>query len=87
MLGRRRRTVVRRRLESVTRKGGEKVAARLSGRLVRIWSGEHGAYWRKNGCGYTDGKRVWAWALPFEQAFDKTRHCGPEKKIVFEVAL
>lgn len=50
--------------------------------LVRIYSGEHTAYWRPEGGGYTtdpDG----AWVTTFQQAFDRTRHAGPEKMISF----
>lgn len=52
---------------------------------VLIWSDEHHAYWRPGGNGYT-AIRAKAWVLPFEDAYLRTRHCGPEKRIEFEVA-
>jgi hypothetical protein len=49
---------------------------------VRIWSAEHCAFWRPKGCGYTtqlaEAGRWW-----IGDAFAKTRHCGPEKRIWF----
>lgn len=54
-------------------------------RLVRIWSDERQAYWRVNGAGYTDD---WNVADPgiytLKEAYERTIHCGPEKKIFFE---
>lgn len=78
---------LRRALTSIQRRGGDRTAAVLAGRKVRIWSGEHGAYWRQGGCGYTDGCAEDAWVLPFEEAFATTRHCGPEKRIAYEAVL
>lgn len=63
-----------------------RLRAAWSGKLVYIWSHEHNAYWRANGSGYTcrvtDGLGVY----DFEDAFERTRHCGPEKMIEFEEA-
>jgi hypothetical protein len=53
---------------------------RWAGRKVRIWSDEWRAWWRPNGNGYTDDEAQ-AWVLPFPEAYDRTHHCGPEKKI------
>ncbi|RVT91438.1 hypothetical protein EOD42_22545 [Rhodovarius crocodyli] len=75
----------RRNLASIERAGGERTRVKLAGRLVRIWSGEHRAYWRDGGHGYTDNRRVEAWLLPFEDAYARVKHCGPEKRIAFEV--
>lgn len=75
---------IRRRLTSIKRKGGERTIAKLAGAKVRIWSDEHCAWWRPNGIGYTglpDFAGVWV----FEDAYLETQHCGPEKKIIFEV--
>lgn len=47
---------------------------------VRIFSGEHGAYWRPDGDGYTEHIGE-AWVLPREEAIKHTQHCGPEKMI------
>jgi hypothetical protein len=49
---------------------------------VRIYSAEHGLYWRKSGQGYTANSAesdVWTCG----EAFLRTRHCGPEKRIQF----
>lgn len=47
---------------------------------VHLWSGEHLAYWRENGCGYTDGpKGRGTWTI--DEALKLVRHCGPEKQI------
>jgi len=75
----------RRTLASIQRKGGERTRAKLARKLVRIWSGERVAYWRHGGQGYTDGWCIEPWVLPFEDAFAEVRHCGPEKRIAFEV--
>jgi len=55
----------------------------MNDELVRIYSGEHGAYWRPNGHGYTNDRRD-AWVLPKLQARKITYHCGPEKMIRLE---
>jgi hypothetical protein len=62
-------------------KGREKWARRR----VRIWSREHRAWWRPEGKGYTDDPDS-AWIVDFPTAYDHTKHCGPEKKIIFCVA-
>lgn len=49
---------------------------------VSIWSREHHAWWRPNGCGYTT-KAEEAGTWSFADAYDTTKHCGPEKKIVY----
>jgi len=66
------------------RKGGERTRAKLAGKTVRIWSAEHRAWWRPNLCGYTVHAEV-AGRYSFEEAWAATNHCGPEKRIVFEV--
>lgn len=58
-------------------------AAKYAGQSVRIWSGEHGAYWRPNGNGYTAHREA-AGREPFQDALVKTRHCDPSKRIWFE---
>lgn len=50
---------------------------------VRIWSGEHHAYWRKGGCGYV-ACPCSAGLFGFADAYRRTKHCGPEKCISFE---
>lgn len=54
--------------------------------FVRIYSAEHQAYWRGTGQGYTlipEESAIWE----AEDAFDRTKHCGPEKKIEFINAI
>ena len=54
---------------------------------VKIYSGEHGGFWREGARGYTDRdgitKGLSAWVLPLEDALKETIHCGPEKRIEF----
>jgi hypothetical protein len=48
--------------------------------IVLIWSGEHRAYWRPLGQGYTtDRDSAGRWWL--EDAKRQVAHCGPEKGI------
>lgn len=49
---------------------------------VMIWSREHLAWWRPEAKGYTDHEEA-AWIVDFPTAYDHTKHCGPEKQIVF----
>jgi hypothetical protein len=51
-------------------------------RNVFIWSQEHHAWWRPDGCGYTNDIAQ-AWNVDFPTAYDHTKHCGPEKKISY----
>lgn len=53
-----------------------------AGRRVRIWSAEHGAYWRTNGQGYTVHREA-AGEWVIQDAFAATRHCHRDKKIWF----
>jgi hypothetical protein len=71
-------------LTSIQRKGGERTRAKLAGKKVRIWSAEHRAWWRPEFCGYTVHVEA-AGIYEFEDAYDATGHCGPEKQIRFEV--
>lgn len=50
---------------------------------VRIYSAEHMAYWRGTGQGYTLDKSESA-LWDFEDAFKRTNHCCPQKRIQFE---
>lgn len=77
---------MRRTLNHILRTGGRKspIFQRLCMRTVRIWSGEHGAYWRSDSRGYTLD-RFDAGYYVFHDAFNRTRHCGPEKRIAFEL--
>lgn len=49
---------------------------------VHIYSGEHRAYWRESGHGYTTALAE-SWTLPLEEAIRQTSHCDPSKKIEF----
>lgn len=49
---------------------------------VYIWSAEHGAWWRPDASGYTvaiEGAGVY----DFADAHERTKHCGPEKRIEY----
>lgn len=59
------------------------VEARFRKASVRIWSGEHNAWWRANCRGYTIYSSA-AGLYSFADALANTRHCGPEKRIFFE---
>jgi hypothetical protein len=49
---------------------------------VAIWSDEHRGFWRIGGEGYTDqAAEAGRWTLA--AAFFASRHCGPEKRIIF----
>lgn len=60
-------------------------AKKWAGVPVKIYSNEHGYYWRGSGQGYT------SWPAESDtrtlaEAFDTTKHCGPEKRIQFHDA-
>ena len=48
---------------------------------VSIYSGEHGAYWREEGYGLTEGKE--RWVLTLDEALSQTSSCCPQKQIEF----
>lgn len=53
---------------------------------VRIYSAEHQAFWRGMGRGYTlnpEESEIWF----CRDAVQKTRHCGPEKRIQYIAVL
>ena len=50
--------------------------------FVRIYSAEWESFWRGKGNGYTPDpleSKVWK----AKEAFERTQHCGPEKRIQF----
>lgn len=49
---------------------------------VIIWSQEHCAWWRQDAAGYTTDANA-AGVYEFADAYDRTKHCGPEKRIGF----
>ncbi len=61
-----------------------KLRERLAGRQARIWSAEHGTWWRPNGGGYT-GTKDSAGVYEFSDAWSRVRSCGPEKMISLEI--
>lgn len=50
--------------------------------LVRIHSGEHRAFWRAHGHGYTQ-EETKAGLFTIQEALSQTRHAGREKQISF----
>jgi hypothetical protein len=51
-------------------------------RKVSIWSRERTAWWNPDGCGYTLTAED-AGVFDFADAYELTKHCGPEKKIAY----
>lgn len=51
---------------------------------VRIHSGQWGAYWETNGCGYTNNPDHIG-IYDIEKAWNGVAHCGIEKKISFQL--
>lgn len=51
---------------------------------VRIYSREHHCWWRRDGCGYATDIAE-AGAYTFEDAFARSRHCDPSKRIEYDV--
>jgi hypothetical protein len=62
----------------------ENATSGLVGKRVRIWSREHGAWWRPDGCGYTTHISA-AGIYEFEDAWKRSQHCDHDKGIVYEV--
>ena len=50
---------------------------------VRIWSGEHMAWWRPNSRGYTDCE-CQAGIYTMDEAWATSSHCCKKKKIVYQ---
>jgi hypothetical protein len=65
-----------------------KVNARIADFLheqqVHIYSGEHSAYWRADGIGYTDDIDM-AGVYEFKDALKSSSSCGPEKRIQYRI--
>lgn len=53
-------------------------------KVVHIYSAEHGAYWRRGNAGYTQDTGEAA-LYRLAVAFDITCHCGPEKRIYYQL--
>jgi hypothetical protein len=75
---------MKRLLTSMRRKGGERTKAKFTGKMVRIWSGEWQAWWRPKSCGYTNDITQ-AGIYTFQEAWATSAHCGPEKRIIYEI--
>lgn len=50
-------------------------------RKCLIWAGDGGCYWKENCCGYTGLAE--AGIFSFEDAYNVSHHCGPEKGIEY----
>ncbi len=72
-----------RRMEYFFRNPLPAVEARFRQAPLRIWSGEHGAWWRPDGAGYTINPSH-AGLYTLEEAKALTGHCGREKRIFFQ---
>lgn len=55
----------------------------LDGCTCNIYSGEHRAYWGQEYCGYHYLEN--AGSYRFKDAWEHSKHCGPEKKIVYRI--
>jgi len=62
----------------------ENMVADNKGKNVYIWSGEHNAYWREKGAGYTT-KIHDVGIYDIEDAWSRVYHVGIEKRISFEL--
>jgi len=74
-------------LNGINRRGYENWKQRnwWNAQMVFIWSAEHHAFWRPDGAGYTEHLSA-AGRYSFRAAFDRTKHCGPEKRIEYVTA-
>jgi len=52
---------------------------------VRIFSAEHGYYWRGDGNGYTSNPEESS-VKTMAEAYEQTKHCGKEKGIQYIAA-
>lgn len=55
---------------------------KMEGKKVLIWSKEHKLFWLRNSAGYTSNIGD-AGVYEFLDAFHRTKHCSPEKGIIF----
>lgn len=69
-------------------RGHDEARAYFADKHVRIWSGQWKRWWLRqpdgSACGYTSEVSE-AGIFPFPDAWDRSCHCGPEKKIVYEI--
>lgn len=64
---------------------GDKQRQQKADDKVRIWSGEHRAWWRPDGCGYTP-HMIEAGIYTRWDAERRTKHCDPSKMIEIQDA-
>lgn len=69
-------------LKTLKRHPGKQIP--FKGTIVRIYSEEHGAYWKAGQSGYTEWLEK-AGHYPFSEAWRVSSHCGPEKGIRYEI--
>jgi hypothetical protein len=62
----------------------EQMARLLAAPAVRIWSGEHSAYWRARASGYCQDPEG-AGVYSGEEAWSNTSTCCPRKAISYEM--
>lgn len=73
---------MRRKLTSMQRKGGNRTKDKFLGKLVRIWSGEHQAWWGPDRRSYTTVLSE-AGIYSFEDAWNACFLACPKKEIEF----
>ncbi len=61
------------------------IRERFAGKSVRIWSDQWKQWWRPDANGYTP-EIAEAGVYDFEDAWNRSHHCGPGKKIVYVLA-
>lgn len=73
---------MRRTLVGMKRNPG--IKEKFKGKKVRIWSGQWRQWWRPGANGYSPLAEE-AGIYEFDDAWDKSAHCGPEKKISYQI--
>jgi hypothetical protein len=69
-------------LKAIQQGRAPKAFERFKGRKVLIWSAQWLAWWRPESAGYTSAIND-AGIYDFDDAYKRTLHCGPEKRIEY----